>query len=185
MTYGHSLGIGQADDLAAWFTVHLPMELRRKLMAERPLLYGALFPGCSHAAILDRVAAALGSQAHDHMVKTGRPAAAHLLRLAQGTDHPWEGSDTIDAIEQFLGLFGIAVPKDDDEAAGADAVADAKRLLADRILAAVPAGQQRAAAEDELTSLLYLAEGSLDAAAQAELIRAVAAGNTDPATPAA
>lgn len=184
MTYGHSLGIGQADDLAAWFTAHLPMELRGKLMAERPLLYGALFAGCSRAAILDRVAAALDSQAHAHMVKTGQPAAAHLLRLVQGTDHPWEGSDTIDAIEQFLGLFGIAVPKD-DEAAEADAVADAKRLLVDRVLAAVPAGQQRAAAEDQLTSLLYLAEGSLDAAAQAELVRAVAAENAAPAAPAA
>jgi hypothetical protein len=166
MTYGQTLDIGQANDLAAWFAAHLPMDLRHSLMAERPVLYEALFPSCPHDAILGRVAAALRSQAHDRMVKTGQPAAAHLLRLIQSTDHPWEGSDTIDATEQFLGLFGISAG---EEAAGADAIADAKRLLTERVLAAVPA-EQRAAAEDQLTDLVYLAKGSLDARARAELI---------------
>src|SRR5262249_24038601 len=142
--------------------------------AERPLLYEALFPGCTHDVILGRVAAALRMQAHDRMVKTGQPAAAHLLHLIQSTAHPWEGGDTVYAIGQFLGLVGITVPEPSDEAAGADGTADAKRLLMDRVLAAVPTGQ-RAAAEDHLTDLLYLAEGSLEAGAQAELIRATLA----------
>lgn len=117
MIYGHSLDTGQAGDLAAWFAFHLPVELRCALMADRPLLYEALFPGCAHDVILARVAAALRSQAHDRMIKTGQPAAEHLLRLIQGTSHPWEGSDTVDAIEQFLGQFGITVPEPAEEAA--------------------------------------------------------------------
>jgi hypothetical protein len=171
MTCGHTLSTGQAGDLAAWFAAHLPMDLRIKLMAERPLLYEALFPGCGHDVILDRVARALRSQAHDRMIRTSRPAAEHLLDLIQGTDHPWEGSDTVDAIEGFLGLWGITAHEPADEAPGADDLADAKRRLVDHVLGAVPA-DQRAAAEDRLTDLLYLAEGSLDAEAQAGLIRA-------------
>ena len=108
MTCGHTLGTGQAGDLAAWFAAHLPMDLRIKLMAERPLLYEALFPGCPHGTILDRVATALRSQAHDRMIATSR-AAEHLLQLVQGTDHPWEGSDTVDAVEGFLAQWGTTI----------------------------------------------------------------------------
>jgi len=181
MTCGHTLGTGQAGDLAAWFAAHLPMDLRIKLMAERPLLYEALFPGCPHGTILDRVATALRSQAHDRMIATSRPAAEHLLQLVQGTDHPWEGSDTVDAVEGFLAQWGTTIRDPAEEAAdaGADALADAKRLLADHILDAVPA-DQRAAAEDRLTDLLYLAEGSLDAEAQAGLVRAALGEGTEP-----
>lgn len=175
MTYGHDLGIGQAEDLTAWLAAHMPMVQRTRLMAERPLLYEALFPGCAHDAILGRVAAALARQAHDRMVKTSQPAAACLLAMIKATDHPWEGSDTVDAIEQFLDLLGISIPEQPDEAAGADATADAKHVLAERLLAAVPAGQ-RAAAEAHLPSLVNLAEGSMGADAQAELIRATLAG---------
>ena len=175
MTYEHSLRSGQADELTAWFAARLPIDLRGRLMAERPLLYEALFPGCTHDIILARVASALTSQAYDRMVNTSRPAAEHLIRMIRKTDHPWDGSDTVEAIGQFLGLFGITVPDPDDEAAGADDVADAKRLLMERVLAAVPAGQ-RAAAEDHLTGLLSLAEGSLDTGARDELIRATLAG---------
>jgi hypothetical protein len=181
MTYATTLDIGQASDLADWFAAHLPMDLRHSLMAERPVLYEALFPGCPHDAILGRVAAALRSQAQDRMVKTGQPAAAHLLRLIQSTDHPWEGSDTVDAIEQFLSLFGISAA---EEAARADAIADAKRLLAERVLAAVPA-EQRATVGDQLTDLVYLAAGSLDARARAELILATVAEGTGPRAQAA
>jgi hypothetical protein len=117
MIYGQTLDTGQADDLAAWFAAHLPMELRVKLMAERPLLYEALFPGCAHDVILGRVATALRSQAQDRMIKTSRPAAEQLLHLIQDTDHPWEGSDTVAAVEEFLGLFGIKVPEPDGQAA--------------------------------------------------------------------
>lgn len=178
MTCGHTLGTGQAHDLAAWFAAHLPMDLRIKLMAERPLLYEALFPGCAHDAILDRVARALRGQAHDQMIGTSRPAAEHLLDLIQGTGHPWEGSDTVDAVEGFLGLWGITVREPAEEAPGADALADAKRLLVEHVLAAIPAGP-RAAAEDQLTDLLYLAEGSLDAEAQAGLVRATLGEGTE------
>lgn len=176
MTHGQPLDIGQANDLAAWFTAHLPMDLRHCLMAERPVLYQALFPGCPHDAILSRVAAALRSQEHDQMVKTSRPAAEHLLRLVQSADHPREGSRTVGAAEQFLDLFGISAA---EEAARADAIADAKALLTERVLAAVPA-EQRAAAEDELTDLVYLAVGSLDAHARAELILATVSEGTEP-----
>jgi hypothetical protein len=53
------LGIGDAEELAEFTIAHMPMELRRKLMAERPVLYARAFPGVSPAAILARVAAAL------------------------------------------------------------------------------------------------------------------------------
>jgi hypothetical protein len=50
------LGIRDAEELAEFVIHHMPMELRRRLMAERPVLYARAFPGVSPAAILGRVA---------------------------------------------------------------------------------------------------------------------------------
>lgn len=53
------LGIGDAEELAEWFLNLMPMEQRRKLMAERPLLYNRVFPGVKAGTILTHVADAL------------------------------------------------------------------------------------------------------------------------------
>lgn len=40
----HNLGIRDTEDLAEYLLYHLSMELRGKLMAERPVLYSRLYP---------------------------------------------------------------------------------------------------------------------------------------------
>jgi hypothetical protein len=104
------LTIGETEDLADWFARHLPSDLRGRLMAERPLLYEALFPGASHDAILERVRRSLAAQARDRLLATGKPVAEALLTAVTGTDHPWQGSDTVDAVTVFIEQFGVPVP---------------------------------------------------------------------------
>jgi hypothetical protein len=57
------LAIGDASELAEWFIYHMPMDLRRRLMAERPLLYARVFPGINPAVLLERVARGLADAA--------------------------------------------------------------------------------------------------------------------------
>jgi len=59
------LGSGDAEDLAEFAIRHMPMALRRRLMAERPVLYARAFPGVHPAAILARVADGLRDAIQD------------------------------------------------------------------------------------------------------------------------
>jgi hypothetical protein len=104
----------QADDLVDWFAGRLPIELRGRLMTERPLEYEALFPGVSHQAILDHVEAGLKAQARERMIKTGKPVAEALLDAVRSTDHPWNGGDTVEAVSDFISSFGVTVPNDNE-----------------------------------------------------------------------
>lgn len=38
----------ELEDLVAWFTTHMSGEMRRQLMAERPVSYKILYPGVSN-----------------------------------------------------------------------------------------------------------------------------------------
>lgn len=40
----HNLGIRDTEELAEYLLYHMSMELRGKLMAERPVLYSRLYP---------------------------------------------------------------------------------------------------------------------------------------------
>jgi hypothetical protein len=51
----HNLGIRDTEDLAEYLLYHLSMELRGKLMAERPVLYSRLFPGVAPETLAFRV----------------------------------------------------------------------------------------------------------------------------------
>lgn len=59
----HRLGIGEAEELCEWFLHWLPMDLRSKLITERPLLYAAAFPEVEHDVILKHVQDGLRRQA--------------------------------------------------------------------------------------------------------------------------
>lgn len=52
---GETIGIREAEEMAEWLVYHMTMEQRRKLMAERPVLYAHWFPEASAIAITDRV----------------------------------------------------------------------------------------------------------------------------------
>jgi hypothetical protein len=54
-----NLGIRDTEDLAEFLLYHLTMELRGKLMAERPVLYSRLYPGVSPETLAFRVSAAI------------------------------------------------------------------------------------------------------------------------------
>jgi hypothetical protein len=55
----HQLSIADAEELACWFLPKMNQELRGRLMAERPQLYGRVFPGVRSRIILERVQSAL------------------------------------------------------------------------------------------------------------------------------
>ena len=88
------------------------------------------------------------------LLAIGRALTDRLDALVASTGHLWRQP-------------ADAAPGHGDPA---DRTADAKRILFDRILAAIPPGQ-RDRAEDWLTDLLYLAEDSLSRDGQEEVIR--------------
>jgi hypothetical protein len=51
----HNLGIRDTEDLAEFLLYHITVELRGKLMAERPVLYSRLFPTVSPETLAFRV----------------------------------------------------------------------------------------------------------------------------------
>jgi hypothetical protein len=51
----HNLGTRDTEDLAEFLLYHLSMELRGKLMAERPVLYSRLFPNVAPETLSFRV----------------------------------------------------------------------------------------------------------------------------------
>lgn len=93
-------------------------------------------------------------EALTELLAIARALTARLDALVASTAHLWTHA-TADAPPQ---------------AGPADRTADAKRVLSGRLLAAIPPGQ-RDQAEEWLTDLLYLAEGSLSRDGQEELIR--------------
>ena len=68
---GKSMGIGDAEELAAWLIQHMTMEQRKLLMSERPLLYSRTFPSVSHETITTVVSDALTEQNSEY--RYGRP----------------------------------------------------------------------------------------------------------------
>jgi hypothetical protein len=50
-----NLGIRDTEDLAEFLLYHLSMELRGKLMAERPVLYSRLYPTVSAETLAFKV----------------------------------------------------------------------------------------------------------------------------------
>ena len=55
----HNLGIRDTEDLAEFLLYHLSAELRRKLMAERPVLYARIFPQVTPETLAFRVSEAI------------------------------------------------------------------------------------------------------------------------------
>jgi len=53
------LSIADAEELAKWFLYRTDQEMRGRLMAERPQLYGRVFPGVRSRFIMERVQSAL------------------------------------------------------------------------------------------------------------------------------
>src|SRR6202040_441720 len=97
--------------------------------------------------------------------RTYREALAELLAIARAL------TGRLDAlVASTAHLWGQPVGDEPRQGDPADRRADAKRILFDRILAAIPPGL-RDRAEEWLTDLLYLAEGSLSADRLAEVIR--------------
>lgn len=99
--------------------------------------------------------------------QTYREALNVLLAIARAL------TDRLDALVASTGHLWRQ-PAGDAPGHGdpADRTADAKRILFDRILAAIPPGL-RDQAEDRLTNLLYLAEGDLTRDGREEVIREV------------
>jgi hypothetical protein len=85
-------GAGDAEELAEFFIRHMPMDLRRRLMAERPLLYARVFPAVKPAILLARVAHGLAgvneSQAEAHAAHADQllSRSATADRLASAWD---------------------------------------------------------------------------------------------------
>ena len=71
MAHGlHNLGIRDTEDLAEYLLYNLSMELRRKLMAERPVLYSRLYPTVDAETLAFAVSAAIHQE---HGTPIGEP----------------------------------------------------------------------------------------------------------------
>jgi hypothetical protein len=102
--------------------------------------------------------------------RTYREALAELLAIARAL------TDRLDAlVASTAHLWTQPVGDGPRQGDPADRTADAKRILFDRILAAIPPGL-RDRAEDWLTDLLYLAEDDLTREGREEVIREALGG---------
>jgi len=106
--------------------------------------------------------------------RTYREALAELLAVARAL------TGRLDALVASTAHLWTQPTGDPPRQDRADRTADAKRVLFDRLLAAIPPGL-RDRAEEWLTDLLYLAEGDLTRDGQEEVIReALGAADPDP-----
>jgi hypothetical protein len=65
----HNLGIRDTEELAEYLLYHISMELRGKLMAERPVLYSRLFPTVTPENLAFRVSDTIHHEREDETPK--------------------------------------------------------------------------------------------------------------------